>query len=111
MNFCANVLGVGELKILYHPKHGTYRFLLRREQIFKLVLNQLITGDLHMVPMNNSLKAFSWAGMNCAEDMVGVPEQLALRFKNEGLASNFKKKVDECVDKMAAREELNPEND
>lgn len=99
------------MKILYHPKHGTHRLLLRREQIFKLVLNQLITADLHMVPMNSSPKAFSWLGLNCAEDMAGVPEQLAVRFKNEDLAKAFKTKFDESCLKMASREELNPEND
>lgn len=63
-----------------------------------------------MSPMNNSPKAFCWAGMNYAEG-AGEAEQLALRFKNEDLASSFKKKMDECVEKLESRESLNPEND
>lgn len=64
-----------------------------------------------MSPMNNSPKAFSWLGLNCAETMTGVPEQLAVKFKNEDLAAAFKKKFDESCEKMESRKELNPEND
>lgn len=98
------------MKVLYHAANGTYRLLLRREQIFKLVLNQLISLDFHMTPMNNSMKAFCWAGMNYAEG-AGEAEQLAIRFKNEDLASKFKKIVDECLNKLGSRENLKPEND
>lgn len=78
---------------------------MRREQIFKLVLNQLITADIHMSPMENSTKAFCWAGMNYAEVNNGEAEQLAIRFKNEELANNFKKLVDECQSKLESSEE------
>lgn len=111
IHFCFVVfVGVGELKILHHAANGTYRLLLRREQIFKLVLNELINSEFHMSPMNNSPKAFCWAGMNYAEGS-GEAEQLAIRFKNEDLAASFKKKVDECLEKLEACENLNPEND
>ena len=103
-------VGVGELKILHHATNGTYRLLLRREQIFKLVLNQLITSDFHMSQMNNSPKAFCWVGMNYAEGG-GEAEQLAVKFKNEDLAAGFKTKLDECVNVVESRETLNPEND
>ena len=104
------ILGVGELKILHHAGNGTYRLVLRREQIFKLVLNQLVSSDFHMSPMNNSPKAFCWAGMNYAEGS-GEAEQLAIRFKNEDLAASFKKQVDASLEKVNSRETLNPEND
>jgi len=74
--------------------------ILRREQIFKLVLNQLISSDLHISIMENSPKAFCWAGMNYAESSDGETEQLAIRFKNEELANNFKKVIEECQRKM-----------
>lgn len=95
----SSILGVGEIKILHHPQNETYRMLMRREQIFKLVLNQLITEEFTMKLMNTSGKAFCWTGMNYAEDQ-GVAEQLALRFKNEDLAQIFKNKMDECVEKV-----------
>jgi E3 SUMO-protein ligase RanBP2 len=96
---------------LHHPTNNTYRLILRREQIFKLVLNQLLTPDIHMAPMENSPKAFCWAGMNYAEAGSGEAEQLALRFKNEDLASAFKRVVEECQTKMESQGNLHPEND
>jgi E3 SUMO-protein ligase RanBP2 len=104
--------GVGELKILHHQAKSRYRLILRREQIFKLVLNQLITSDVHMSPMENSTKAFCWGGMNYAEGGSGEAEQLAIRFKNEDLANKFKIMIEECQAKVAVLENnLNPEND
>lgn len=88
------------MKILHHATNKTYRMLLRREQIFKLVLNQLITPDLHLAPMENSQKAFCWAGMNYAEGNSGEAEQLAIRFKNEDLAKSFINKFEECQKKL-----------
>lgn len=84
--------------------------ILRREQIFKLVLNQLITSDIHMSPMENSTKAFCWVGMNYAEGN-GEAEQLAIRFKNEDLANKFKTSIEKCQANMESRENLQPEND
>lgn len=104
------LLGIGEIKVLSHAGNGTYRLLLRREQIYKLVLNQLITTDLHMSPMNNSQKAFCWTGLNFTEGN-NEAEQLAIRFKNEDLASNFKLKIDECIRQLESRDNLQPEND
>jgi E3 SUMO-protein ligase RanBP2 len=92
--------GVGEMKILHHLDNKTFRMILRREQIFKLVLNQLITSDLHISSMENSPKAFCWVGMNYAESTDGEVEQLAIRFKNEELANNFKKIIEECQKNM-----------
>lgn len=63
-----------------------------------------------MSPMNNSPKAFCWNGLNYAEG-TGEAEQLAIRFKNEDLAGSFQKKVDEVLEKVESRENLNPEND
>lgn len=100
---------MGEFKILHHPGNGTYRLLLRREQIHKLVLNQLITEDIHLTPMNNSPKAFCWSGMNYAEGGEGEAEQLAVRFKNEDIASNFLAKLNDSMEN--SKSNLHPEND
>ncbi|XP_050071746.1 E3 SUMO-protein ligase RanBP2 [Anopheles maculipalpis] len=102
--------GVGELKILHHPVRNTYRLLLRREQIFKLVLNHAITADLSITPMNNSDKAFVWGAMNHAE-APGQLEQLAARFKNEGIASEFRSTLERCQEKLRARPDLEPDQD
>lgn len=102
--------GVGELKILHHPVRNTYRLLLRREQIFKLVLNHAITGDLAVTPMNNSDKAFVWGAMNHAESP-GQLEQLAARFKNESIASEFRSTLEKCQEKLRSRPDLEPDQD
>lgn len=97
--------GVGQLKILYHPLNrkfknnrffsnyfyiflGTYRLLLRREQVHKVVLNQLITPDLFLQPMSTNEKAWCWGGYNYSEDDHCL-EKLAARFKNTELSKQF----------------------
>lgn len=102
--------GVGELKILHHPGRNSYRLLMRREQIFKLVLNHGVTSDLHVTPMNNSPKAFVWATMNHAEEGPQL-EQLAARFKNEDVASLFKSVLDQCQEKLRQKPDLEPDQD
>lgn len=74
---------------------------MRREQIFKLVLNHLVTEDFgaQFKPMNTSGKAFCWVSMNYAEEEAAA-EQLAVRFKNEELAQQFKNQIEECIEKI-----------
>uniref|UniRef100_A0A1Q3F444 Putative nuclear pore complex component n=1 Tax=Culex tarsalis TaxID=7177 RepID=A0A1Q3F444_CULTA len=102
--------GVGELKILHHPGRSSYRLLLRREQIFKLVLNHAISSDLQITPMNNSGKAFVWGAMNHAEEGPQL-EKLAARFKNEDLAASFKAVLEQCQEKLRQKPDLEPDQD
>lgn len=96
--------GVGEFKILHHPGNGSYRLLLRREQIHKLVLNMALNTDLQISPMKQSDKAFVWVGQNYAEEQGnGELESLSVRFKNADLAKKFYDTVQSCVDKLKAR--------
>ncbi|CAH1128711.1 unnamed protein product [Ceutorhynchus assimilis] len=91
--------GIGQLKILYHPKNKTYRILLRREQVHKVVLNQRLTPDLELQPMSTSDKAWIWAGMNYTDEEANL-EQLAVRFKFSELAVAFKKCIEENIKKL-----------
>jgi E3 SUMO-protein ligase RanBP2 len=91
--------GVGEMKILYHPVNCTYRFLLRREQVHKVVCNHLLTCSIVLEPLSSSDKAWCWGTMNYAEE-VGVVEELAARFKTTEIAERFKEKVLECQEKL-----------
>jgi len=95
--------GVGELKILLHPAKQTYRLLLRREQIHKLVLNHAVGSDFTFSNMNNNPKSFVWATMNYAESTNGELEKLAVRFKNADLAGRFSKKLNECIEASKGR--------
>ena len=107
---CVIFKGVGELKILHHPTQGTYRLLLRREQIHKCVLNHAISDDFTIKPLDNSFKSFCWATMNYAEEEPQV-EQLAIRFKNADLANKFFNEIKNCLAQIKNRGDLLPEED
>ncbi|KAL6255296.1 hypothetical protein P5V15_013636 [Pogonomyrmex californicus] len=85
--------GVGEMKILHHAGHGTYRLLLRREQVHKVVCNFLIIPDVEFRPLSTSNQAWMWAGLNYAEEEPCV-EQLAVKFKSTEIAQEFKAHID-----------------
>lgn len=105
------IAGVGEFKLLHHPVKGTYRFVLRREQIHKLVLNHAITSDFKIAPMNKTGKSFCWAAMNYAEETPQT-ENLAVRFKNTDIASRFENLVQDCIKKLKEKGgDLEPEED
>ncbi|KAK3932811.1 E3 SUMO-protein ligase RanBP2 [Frankliniella fusca] len=93
--------GVGEIKILKHPVNGTFRLLLRREQVHKVVLNQRLDENIKLNPLKTSDKAWCWGGLNHAEDPAGALEELAIRFKNSELADEFRSKVEECQKLLA----------
>merc|ERR1711881_755372 len=46
--------GVGDIKILKHPKRLTYRVLLRREQIHKIACNHMINASMELKPLPSS---------------------------------------------------------
>lgn len=101
------------MKVLHHAGHGTYRLLLRREQVHKVVCNLLITPDLEMRTLHSSDRAWMWAGMNFAEDTPAL-EELAVKFKNPELAGQFKAAVDKAQEDLSNRvhePQINEEED
>lgn len=84
---------------LLHIFSDTYRLLLRREQVHKVVLNQLITPNLQLQPMLTSDKAWIWAGINYTDDGSEL-EKLAVRFKMSETAQQFQKVVQNCIDNL-----------
>lgn len=104
--------GVGEIKLLHHPANNSYRLLLRREQVYKCVLNQALSTDFQMSAMKQSDKAFCWVGNNFAEDtQSGSVESLSIRFKNGKIAQGFESAVKNAVEQLKSRAELEPEDD
>ncbi|XP_058807194.1 E3 SUMO-protein ligase RanBP2-like isoform X2 [Phymastichus coffea] len=95
--------GVGEMKLLHHPEHGTYRLLLRREQVHKIVCNMALNSEMKFLTLNSSDKAWMWFGMNYAEPENAEVEQLAVRFKSPELAAKFKDAVDKAQKAIAER--------
>ncbi|XP_067013935.2 E3 SUMO-protein ligase RanBP2 [Anabrus simplex] len=94
--------GVGEMKLLKHPEQGSYRLLLRREQVHKVVCNMRVTADLELKPLSTSDRTWCWGGMNYAEEEACV-EQLAVRFKLPEIAQEFYNKVCEAVQDVSSR--------
>jgi len=92
--------GVGDLKILYEPESQKYRLMQRREQVHKVSLNHYLTAQLELRQMATSETAWCWYSADFAESMDSSMQQLAVRFKNIDLAQEFKKKFEECQEKL-----------
>ncbi|PNF19022.1 hypothetical protein B7P43_G11805 [Cryptotermes secundus] len=93
--------GVGEMKILHHPINNTYRLLLRREQVHKVVCNHLVTNDLTLKPLSSSNRAWCWGALNYAEEDEPKVEELAVLFKLQETAKEFRDKLNECIEQVA----------
>lgn len=52
--------GVGDIKILYHPVKGSYRILMRREQVLLVCANHVLSPGMELKPMNSSTNALVW---------------------------------------------------
>lgn len=76
---------------------------MRREQVHKLVLNQLLTADLELQPMQMSDRAWLWGGYNYSEDGC-LLEKLAIRFKNTDLAQQFHHAVTSVQEILATKQ-------
>ncbi|XP_012218383.1 E3 SUMO-protein ligase RanBP2 [Linepithema humile] len=100
--------GIGEMKILYHAGHGSYRLLLRREQVHKVVCNFLITHDVEFHPLSTSDQAWMWAGVNYA-DQEPCAEQLAVKFKSSDLARQFKAHIDAIQQELRGKKSVQDE--
>lgn len=100
--------GVGEMKILYHAGHDSYRLLLRREQVHKVVCNFLLTPDVEFHPLSTSDQAWMWAGMNYAEQEP-CAEQLAVKFKSSDLARQFKVHIDKIQQELYEKRNIQGE--
>ncbi|MBZ3874811.1 E3 SUMO-protein ligase RanBP2 [Sciurus carolinensis] len=87
--------GVGDIKILWHTMKNYYRILMRRDQVFKVCANHVITKTMGLKPLNVSNNALVWTASDYADGEAKV-EQLAVRFKTKEMAESFKKKFEEC---------------
>nr|KAF6380050.1 hypothetical protein mMyoMyo1_016263 [Myotis myotis] len=87
--------GVGDIKILWHTLKNYYRILMRRDQVFKVCANHVITKTMELKPLNVSNNALVWTASDYADGEAKV-EQLAVRFKTKEMADCFKRKFEEC---------------
>ena len=91
--------GLGDIKVLYNPDTKKYRIVMRREQVLKVCANHFVTPDLKLQPMAGSTKSLVWMAMDASEDEVQM-EQLAVKFKTEELAQQFKEAVEAAQEDM-----------
>ncbi|XP_053561416.1 E3 SUMO-protein ligase RanBP2 [Bombina bombina] len=87
--------GVGEIKILFHCEKKYYRVLMRREQVFKVCANHVISKTIKLNPLSTSSNALVWIATDYS-DGEGRVEQFAARFKTQELADSFQMKFEEC---------------
>ncbi|KAJ8415155.1 hypothetical protein AAFF_G00008530 [Aldrovandia affinis] len=87
--------GVGILKILKNSQNGKLRVLMRREQVFKVCANHLITTTMNLKPLSGSDRAWMWLANDFSDGDTRL-EQLAAKFKTPELAEEFKQKFEEC---------------
>ncbi|XP_051882736.1 LOW QUALITY PROTEIN: E3 SUMO-protein ligase RanBP2 [Pristis pectinata] len=87
--------GIGDLKILQNYDSKKVRIVMRRDQVLKICANHWLTPDVKMEPMKGTEKAFIWSVMDFADDVAKV-EQLAVRFKQQEVASSFRELFEEA---------------
>ncbi|XP_053733056.1 E3 SUMO-protein ligase RanBP2 isoform X1 [Synchiropus splendidus] len=91
--------GVGDIKILFHPAKRFYRILMRREQVFRVCANHIITKAMELKPMNTSANSLVWIATDYS-DGEGSLEQLAAKFKTPEIAEKFHKTFCDCQSHM-----------
>ena len=90
--------GIGDIKILLNPSSGKYRVLMRREQIFKLCANHIISGDMELKPFPNSDRAWLWTTLADFSEEEAAAETLAVRFRTSEIASQFKETFAKAIE-------------
>ena len=88
--------GVGDIKLLRNNLTGKMRVLMRREQVLKLCANHHITTDMKLMPNAGSEKSWVWSTAADFSEEGCKAERLAVRFKTEDIAKQFKEKFEEC---------------
>lgn len=97
--------GVGQMKILYHPKDNYYQLLMRRELVLKICCNQRLSADLDLKPMPSSDKAMAWLGQDFSEGE-NKKEFFAIRFKTVEQLHAFRDKFNELKNKSPNSKEV-----
>nr|CAD7394595.1 unnamed protein product [Timema cristinae] len=93
--------GVGQMKVLKEPGTGRVRLLMRREQVLKVCCNHYLSPGLELKPLSSSDRAWSWCAQDFSEGELRV-ETLAIKFKTQDQAHEFKRLIDKVQGEMAA---------
>ena len=88
--------GVGDIQLLRNRRSGKMRVLMRRDQVLKICANHQITIDMKLQPNAGSDRSWVWSTLADFSEQECKAEQLAVRFKSEDIAKQFKEKFEEC---------------
>ena len=88
--------GVGDIKLLRNRQSGKMRVLMRRDQVLKICANHQITTDMKLQPNAGSGRSWVWSTLADFSEQECKAEQLAVRFKSDDIAKQFKDKFEEC---------------
>ncbi|XP_055328803.1 uncharacterized protein LOC129581633 isoform X2 [Paramacrobiotus metropolitanus] len=94
--------GLGDLKMLKDKNSNKIRLLMRREKILKVCCNHHVREDMELRPMPGSKNAWIWDAMDFSEGTM-ERETLAVKFKHEAHAKEFKELFDRCKQIVAGK--------
>ena len=92
--------GVGDIKLLKNRRSGKIRVLMRRDQVLKICANHQITAEMKLQPNAGSDRSWVWSTMADFSEQECRAERLAVRFKSEDIAKQFKEKFEECQEML-----------
>ena len=95
--------GLGDMKILKNCATGKIRLLMRREQILKICCNHYITPGMSLSAQAGSDSTWNWYTPSDFADQVPKSEKLALKFKFQETAQQFKDVFDDCVQSISQK--------
>ena len=100
--------GIGDIKLLRNVTSGKMRVLMRRDQVLKLCANHQITTEMSLQPNAGSGRSWVWSTNADFSEGECKAERLAVRFKNEDIARQFKEKFEECQEMLNNQASLKP---
>ena len=100
--------GIGYIKLLRNARSGKMRVLMRRDQVLKLCANHQITTDMNLQPNAGSDRSWVWSTHADFSEGKCKAERLAVRFKNEDIARQFREKFEECQEMLKNQASLKP---
>ena len=103
--------GVGDIKLLRNRQSGKMRVLMRRDQVLKICANHQITTDMKLQPNAGSTKSWVWSTLADFSEQECKAEQLAVKFKSENIAKQFKEKFEECQEMLKNQTPVKPVQD
>ena len=95
--------GVGDIKILLNPSSKRHRILMRREHVFKICANHVITSEMQLKPFPKSERAWLWTTLGDFSEETTTAETLAVRFKYNEVANNFKEVFDKALQTLSRK--------